>query len=192
VAIGDVWFWAGWEDQGVCLEINEITPCSGVVFSRLETHQLAPWVGWPVTSEEFAKYPSLTLRLAHLLEEGKGISGVSDDDVGRYVGLVHAPAKELEAALKPGWQPAASNPKIEASKYWDSWLTLSASHAEADRQRRLIENKRRGVVEEIPPVVEYEIPTVVPYEAFSPQGPLASWFTFRGAIWTRHAPSGSP
>jgi hypothetical protein len=188
VALGEVWLWAGWEKQGVSLKTDEITRCEGVRFSRLQGGQLAPWGGWPVTPEEFADFPSLTLRMAYLLEEGKGISNASDDNAGHHIGMVHVTAKELEAALKPGWQPAAGNPQIEVSKYWDSWLDKSTRNLENDRQRRLKENQRVGVVEEIVPVIDYDIPSVFPYEAFSPQAPPAAWFTFKGAIWTRPKP----
>jgi len=190
VALGDVWLVAGWENEGVPAtpgELDDTVEKQMVRFSGAgptqtpggsESAGTQGWDPWPKEAQ-FSRFPSLHLRLAHLLARGE-VAGLAQ---AGYVGIVCARLQDLESGLAPEAASAQAG-EVLLPKQW-TWVQQKVAEAQTNRWDRLIRSKHQGIVTNEPAIIDYDAPVAFPYAAFSPQAPPASLFSFKGAIWPR-------
>lgn len=197
IAIGDIIIIAGWEQQGLAADIDEFV--SGTTAKLFEhskdrlrfltwtgdnfpnrTPAVEPqWQNWPENKSELKHYSTLELRLAYLLAESK----VPDLATSRYIGIVRMERNALGKAIDPARFNQPSGFERLDDKLWN-WISEDVRTAEFDRMQRLIQNKRRNIVADIPLVIDYDRACYGFWADFDPAKPPRDCFSFAGAIWS--------
>ena len=172
VAVGRVWLVAGWQEKGVRLptvgNLNDFQP--RVRFLSLARSARAPAWGPYQSFVEAQGSNAFALHLAQTLAE----SG--------YVGIVQTTPQDLEHGLDPS---AAAKAFLDPACVQRA-LPLAnkdVQEFEANRYERLVQNKRNGVVLELPGAFEYAPPLVYAPLAFSSGSLPAAGLTFEAAVW---------
>jgi len=179
ILIGNVWIVAGWEGQGVDgrwaddLAEDWKKPSGPARFWDLnhmgDAAGWPAWESWPQgTNAE--RFPNIALRAAVL-------AGKENE----FIGIVLMPGSVLEKDI-------AYPTRVMFGCVLDKpdWLNKGVAQAQDQRQKALIDNKRAGIVTNIPEIIRYDAPVFLRYEAFSPSEFPAQLFTFKGAICPAH------
>jgi hypothetical protein len=185
ILIGQVVFLAGWEGEGVAAkegEVNTQFDQHGVRFLDLRKPSPAntarQWEFWPREKQAYARFSSITLRLAHYLAMGRYL-GIPTNS---YLGVVLTTPEKLDSGLDQNLLNAVK--PLPSPQYW-SWITDGALRGQSNRWRQLIYNKRHNIVTNVPPVVDYSPASCCAVDGFNPSEWPRLYFSFAGAIWPR-------